>query len=454
MGEVKPIAVGALHQEEHDRPVPLRNHGFELSQMFGAACGDAVGKLCKPGLAAQRDAFHFNIGIGQTRSAEQEINPAVFPIPDLGADSLIAGQWRNLALLQCRAQRPVRHRGIDSGKVAVLMIDKAPAEFQFLFRIVIRLKPDLHSGLGQSHHRPGIGAMGGYFAAIGQLAIRKEPLVAAQQTSGDKRGWKAHEARPIPAEDAMQGVLTQEHLMTNPTAAMLVIGDEILSGRTRDANMYHLAGELSTHGIDLKEVRVVSDDRQAIVDAVRALSDAYTHVFTSGGIGPTHDDITADSIAAAFGVPIDVREDARSILEAHYRSSGQSLNAARLRMARIPDGAQLIDNPVSAAPGFSLGNVHVMAGVPSIFCAMVASVLPGMTGGTPLMSQTLRIDRPEGEIAGPLAGLAEAFTDLSIGCYPFQKNGALGAQIVIRGHDGAQINAAVAQLNTLLGQAE
>ena len=154
--------------------------------------------------------------------------------------------------------------------------------------------------------------------------------------------------------------------MQNPTAAMLVIGDEILSGRTRDANMYHLAGTLTQVGIDLTEVRVVSDKQSAIVAAVQALSAAYDYVFTSGGIGPTHDDITADCIAAAFGRTIDVREDARSLLAAHYAKSGSELNAARLRMARIPEGAALIENPVSVAPGFIVENVYVMAGVPSI----------------------------------------------------------------------------------------
>ena len=141
--------------------------------------------------------------------------------------------------------------------------------------------------------------------------------------------------------------------MSNPTAAMLVIGDEILSGRTRDANMFHLAGELTKAGIVLKEVRVVSDDHAAIVAAVNALRGAYDEVFTSGGIGPTHDDITADAIAAAFGAHIDVRADARAILAEHYARSGTELNEARLRMARIPDGARLIENPISKAPGFS-----------------------------------------------------------------------------------------------------
>ncbi|MGD1880896.1 MAG: competence/damage-inducible protein A [Paracoccaceae bacterium] len=239
--------------------------------------------------------------------------------------------------------------------------------------------------------------------------------------------------------------------MPNPTAAMLVIGDEILSGRTRDANMHHLAGQLTERGIDLKEVRVVSDDESAIVAAVRALSDSYDHVFTSGGIGPTHDDITADCVAKAFDTAIDVREDARALLVKHYDRSGIELNAARLRMARIPERAHLIDNPVSAAPGFSLRNVHVMAGVPAIFQAMVASVLPTLTGGAPLISETLRIERGEGDIAGPLGALATTYPDLSFGSYPFQKDGVFGANVVIRGTDAGLVAAALRALSAEFG---
>ncbi len=234
--------------------------------------------------------------------------------------------------------------------------------------------------------------------------------------------------------------------MANPTAAMLVIGDEILSGRTRDANMHYLAGELTKQGIDLKEVRIVSDDAPEIEGAAKALSDRYDHVFTSGGIGPTHDDITADCIARAFGAHIDIRDDARALLQAHYDKSGLELNEARLRMARIPDGAILIDNPVSTAPGFTIENVHVMAGVPSVFQAMVASVLPKLTGGSPLLSQTLRVNRGEGDIAATLSALAETYDDLTIGCYPFQINGVFGANVVIRGTEGTRIDAAMTQL--------
>ncbi|MGB1153642.1 MAG: competence/damage-inducible protein A [Paracoccaceae bacterium] len=238
--------------------------------------------------------------------------------------------------------------------------------------------------------------------------------------------------------------------MPNPTAAMLVIGDEILSGRTREANMHYLAGELTKTGIDLKEVRIISDTAADIVAATRKLAQRYDHLFTSGGIGPTHDDITADCIAKAFDAAIDVRADAKALLAAHYQRQGLQLNAARLRMARIPDGAKLIDNPVSVAPGFTLGNIHVMAGVPAVFKAMVGSVLPQLTGGAPLLSETLRIERGEGDVAQPLGAVAELYPELSIGSYPFQKDGIYGTNIVLRGTDPNQLEAAKKKLQQML----
>ncbi len=237
--------------------------------------------------------------------------------------------------------------------------------------------------------------------------------------------------------------------MTNPTAAMLVFGDEILSGCTRDSNLHFLAGEMTRNGINITEVRIVSDDHAAIVTAVNALRAQYDHVFTSGGIGPTHDDITADAIAAGFGVAITHRADAMALLGAHYERQNLPFNEARMRMARIPDGAVLIDNPVSIAPGFSLGNVHVMAGVPRIFEAMVASVLPTLTGGKPLLSQTLRVMRGEGEIAEAFGTLAAAYPDLAMGSYPFTLNGAYGTNLVVRGTDAVQVDAAMTELAAL-----
>jgi molybdenum cofactor synthesis domain-containing protein len=237
--------------------------------------------------------------------------------------------------------------------------------------------------------------------------------------------------------------------MPNPTAAMLTIGDEILSGRTRDSNMPHLAAALAVRGIALRETRVVPDEEAEIVAAVNALRARYTHVFTSGGIGPTHDDITADAVAAAFGVGIGVREDARAILARNYANPEVELNPARLRMARIPDGAELIENPVSRAPGFSIGNVHVMAGVPAVFEAMVAGLLPRLTGGRPLLSESLRVDRPEGEIAEPLRLVAEAHPGVSIGSYPFTSGGRFGSNLVARSEDPAALAAAMEALRRM-----
>jgi molybdenum cofactor synthesis domain-containing protein len=235
--------------------------------------------------------------------------------------------------------------------------------------------------------------------------------------------------------------------MPNPTAAMLVIGDEVLSGRTHDTNTRHLATVLTGIGIALREARVCPDEEAEIVRHVNDLRAAYDHVFTSGGIGPTHDDITADSVAKAFGVPIDVRADAREILEKHYGFG--EINAARLRMARIPEGAALILNPVSQAPGFRIGNVHVMAGVPAIFEAMLEGIRPTLTGGAPLLSWAMRAAVPEGDVADGLRALAEAQPDVGFGSYPFFRGG-LGVTLVARSPDRAALERAAEGLRDLL----
>ena len=220
-----------------------------------------------------------------------------------------------------------------------------------------------------------------------------------------------------------------------PTAAMLVIGNEILSGRTQDTNTNFLAKKLTTLGINLCEVRVVADLREEIIFAVNSLRTKYEYVFTSGGIGPTHDDITADAISAAFDVRLSVRKDAKKILEKYYSDNGNTLNEARLRMARIPVGATLIENSISKAPGFCLQNVYVMAGVPSIFKVMVEWILPKLIFGQPLLSLSITCLKPEGEIAKNLEALATKFPSSSIGSYPFIHDGILGTTIVARHFD-------------------
>ena len=224
-----------------------------------------------------------------------------------------------------------------------------------------------------------------------------------------------------------------------PNAAMLVIGDEILSGRTQDTNTQFIASKLTGVGINLAEVRVVSDSKDDIVAAVNSLRMNHTYVFTSGGIGPTHDDITADAIAHAFKVGLSVREDAKRLLSTNYSDGESSLNEARLKMAAVPDGAVLIDNPISKAPGFFLENVYVMAGVPSIFEVMVESLLPSLVGGTPLLSVSVKFLKPESEIAKKLEILAVNFPDGSIGSYPFNFEGNHGTNVVARYRDKATL---------------
>jgi molybdenum cofactor synthesis domain-containing protein len=225
------------------------------------------------------------------------------------------------------------------------------------------------------------------------------------------------------------------------TAGIVVIGDEILSGRTRDINVQQIAEFLAPLGINVSEVRIVSDVQSAIVEAVRALAERCTYVFTTGGIGPTHDDITADAVAAAFNRSIDVREDARAILERWYEKSDTELTEARLRMARIPDGASLIDNPVTGAPGFQIENVFVMAGVPKITRGMLEDVAPRLTRGRVTHSVTVRLENArEGDLAAKLRQLQEARPDVSIGSYPWFEdlgNGELkrGVALVARGAD-------------------
>ena len=227
--------------------------------------------------------------------------------------------------------------------------------------------------------------------------------------------------------------------MNNPGAAMLVIGDEILSGRTKDRNVSHLAAELGTIGVDLREVRIVPDEQDRIVESVNSLRRSHDYVFTCGGIGPTHDDITSQSIAVALGREFAVNEKARKIIADRARSQGLAMNEARLRMARMPVGSKLIRNSVSGAPGFIVENVHVLAGVPVIFRAMLSTLLPELGGGRPFHSMTVEVRRPEGELAGRLGEIASQSPELSIGSYPFSSDGIFGARVVVRGMDLASV---------------
>src|SRR5436309_5737943 len=237
------------------------------------------------------------------------------------------------------------------------------------------------------------------------------------------------------------------------SAALLVIGDEILSGRTKDKNIGYIAEYLTALGIDLKEVRVVGDIEVEIVTAVNALRERYTYVFTTGGIGPTHDDITAECVAKAFGVPIDHDPRAVEILKARLAQTGGEMNEARMRMTRIPAGAELVHNKVSAAPGFWLGNVIVMAGVPSIMQVMLDEVAPKLKTGIRILSETVRADAREGDIGTPLGEIAKAHPEVAIGSYPFfdEQHGP-NTNVVLRARDAQKLSAAKSAVEAMLAR--
>jgi len=233
------------------------------------------------------------------------------------------------------------------------------------------------------------------------------------------------------------------------TACVLVIGNEILSGRTKDANLAWLAVELNKLGVRLMEARIIPDVEATIVATINELRAKFDYLFTTGGIGPTHDDITAASVAKAFGVPLIRNPDAVRRLQAHYANPAD-LNEARLRMANTPEGAELIDNPVSKAPGFRVGNVFVMAGVPVIMQAMFDGLRSGLVGGVPLQSRTVSVDLAEGVMAADLAAIQLASPDIEIGSYPYMRLGKPGAAIVLRGIDSERLAVATDAVKAMM----
>jgi molybdenum cofactor synthesis domain-containing protein len=236
------------------------------------------------------------------------------------------------------------------------------------------------------------------------------------------------------------------------TAGLLVIGDEILSGRTKDKNIGYIAEYLTTIGVDLREVRVVPDVEEEIVAALNTLRARYTYLFTTGGIGPTHDDITADCVAKAFGVTIDHDPRAVAIMKERFEAMGTTMNEARMRMTRIPAGAELVLNKVSAAPGFWIGNVIVMAGVPSIMQAMLDYVAPKLATGAKMLSETVRADAREGDVGTELGVVAKAHPDVIIGSYPFMDDRGPNTNIVVRSRDAAKLGAAKAAVEEMLAK--
>ncbi len=237
--------------------------------------------------------------------------------------------------------------------------------------------------------------------------------------------------------------------MTNPTACLLVIGNEVLSGRTQDANIKFLATRLGELGIPVREVRVIPDVAETIITTVNEVRARFDHVFTTGGIGPTHDDITSECIAAAFGVPWEVHAQAAARMEAHYKPG--EFNAARQRMATMPRGVTLIENKVSVAPGFTIGNVHVMAGVPRIMQSMFEALAPSLVGGPPIVSQAVHaIGLLEGAVAESLGAIQARHPALDLGSYPFYRASGSGVALVAKGPDAADAAAAIAEVTEVI----
>jgi molybdenum cofactor synthesis domain-containing protein len=234
-----------------------------------------------------------------------------------------------------------------------------------------------------------------------------------------------------------------------PSAAVLLIGNEVLSGRTKDKNLGFIADYLAALGIDLLEARIVADVEGDIVAAVNALRARYTYVFTTGGIGPTHDDITADCMAKAFGVEISHNAEAVEILTTYFTEMGREANEARMRMARIPHGATLIANPVSRAPGFRLGNVFVMAGVPRIMQAMMEALAPQLTKGEVVQAVTIEYLGGEGDVAKPLGEVQDQFADVTIGSYPFESPSGFATNLVLRARNKARLEEAVSRVQAM-----
>jgi len=230
------------------------------------------------------------------------------------------------------------------------------------------------------------------------------------------------------------------------TAGLVVIGDEILSGRTHDKNIAQIASWLQVQGIRLSEVRVVPDVVERIVEAVNALRESYDYLFTTGGIGPTHDDITVDAVAAALGVPVVVHPEAKAMLERYYASIDKELTEARLRMARVPEGGELIPNRMSGAPGIKLGNIHLMAGVPHITAGMLDALTGTLEGGAPLLSETVGCWTPESEVADILRQVEKSHQDCQIGSYPFFREGRVGANFVVRSTSAENLKSCVDSL--------
>ena len=420
----------------------MRQRRAKLNHVFGATRRDAVRKLRQTGGALEVNVLDLEVKTRPILSFEEKIDPAVLAIRDLPAHDRIIAKGRQRPGGEGLGNDAVGEQGIDPDQIA-LGLEKLQRIGKLALGVRGLRNPRSRAGLQQAEHRARIGAMGGNLAPVGEFDIGEEALVTPHKSGGQEGGREIHDAGKLSiAADYVYARGSSTLRLMNPAAkhprsvvaAMLIIGNEVLSGRTRDANLQHFALKLATRGIVLGEARVIPDVPQIIVSAVNTLRAQYRYVFTTGGIGPTHDDITADCIAEAFGVRIGEDPRALAILERYYVNR-DDFTSARRRMARIPAGADLIPNPVSGAPGFRIENVYVMAGVPRINQAMLDAVLDSLDEGTPRLAAALWGLVVEGRIADPLREIQTRAPDVEIGSYPNFIDGKFGTVLVLKSYD-------------------
>lgn len=372
--------------------------------------------------------------------SQGKIEARAFGINDFAANighiGHIAGQCWYPVLDQGLVRQFIRVCRIEANQM-IRLPDDLQTVGQFALGIVGLGQPDFGILDGETGQTAGIGTVGGDDLAGIEPNVRQKTLIALDQSA--RMEWLGQAHRFFSFQFGL--------LMSTVSAALLIIGNEILSGRTVDANLPHLAVKLNEAGVRLAEARVVPDIEDEIVQAVRALAAKHDYVFTTGGIGPTHDDITAASIAKAFDRPFERNTEAAAILEAFY---GDRVNEARMSMADMPQGARLIDNPVSRAPGFAIENVFVMAGVPKIMQAMLDNIVPELKGGATVHSRTVTVYKPESELAPTMAELENAHAGLEVGSYPFMQLGNPGTAVVLRHIDTDMLQQAQQTLLAIL----
>lgn len=439
-GRGERLHVGTLGDEQQRRTLATAYQLAQRVQMARATAGRGVGEL-RESVAFPRDALDLDEQARSRFVHEDEIEPGAIPDPRFTLRPPEAPGESETAGVQPLARQPVGIAAVDRDQDRPLLDQFQRPGKLAVGRRVVR-QPDGRTGHGEPGQPAGIGAVRRDRPPVRQLDIGEKALIALQQDAPVQGLGQSQDRHPD--GDGERGKRRMNAQREPATAAVIVIGNEILSGRTVDANLPYLARELNAIGIRLREGRFVPDEEDRIVDAVNSCRARYAYVFTTGGIGPTHDDITAAAVARAFGVPLVRHPEAERRLRAYYPP--ERLNEARLKMAQTPEGAELIDNPVSIAPGFRVDNVYVLAGIPKVAQAMFESIRHRLVGGPPIVTRTLIVFAPEGEVAAPLAAIQQRFPQVEIGSYPFFRLDRPGTSIVLRGTDGHAVDEALAAL--------